>query len=62
MGSVFPTKSERNQSLLWKIQRIELLSTIMAMDMPTPMSSGTPMTDIITITAIRMTRKRSKRS
>ena len=62
MGSVFPTKSERNQSLLWKIQRIEFLSTIMAMDMSTPMSSGIPMTDIITITAIRMTRKRSKRS
>ena len=62
MGSVFPTKSERNQSLLWKIQRIKFLSTIMAMDMSTPMSSGTPMTDIITITAIRMTRKRSKRS
>ena len=62
MESVFPTKNERNQTLLWKIQRIEFLSTIMAMDMSTPMSSGTPMTDIITITAIRMTRKRSKRS
>ena len=62
MGSVFPTKSERNQSLLWKIQRIEFLSTIMATDMSTPMSSGIPMTDIIIITAIHMTRKRSKRS